>query len=151
MSFYKAILWFLSCSLVSWKKCSSPLFWGFPLFYSPFPSILALHLYVLGDLSGYLSHQGSSGGGRQSCQLWSCYLGVIFSLMQLVRLVQSIECGDERCLLQENSSHHPRRSRSLLLLSFPLSLGFDGVPIILWLSCFPRVSTVLGVCLSFFI
>ena len=65
-------------------------------------------------------------------------------------MVQSIKCGGGRCLLQENSSHHPCRSRFLLLLSFPLSLGFNGVPVILWLSCFPRVSAVLGVCLSFF-
>ena len=43
-----------------------------------------------------------------------------FLIMQLVRLVQSIEYRSERCLFQETFSHHPFRSCTLSLLSLPL-------------------------------
>ena len=62
--------------------------------------------------------------------------------MWLIRLVQSIEYGGRRCLLKETSSHHPCRSRPLLLMSFSLSLGFNKVSVIPLLSWSPWVGGV---------
>lgn len=75
----------------------------------------------------------------------SCEVTVqISSLMQLVRLLQSIECRNERCLLQETSFLHPCTSCTFPLPSIPLSLGFSGVPVAIWLFNSPQVGVVLG-------
>ena len=118
--------------------------------YFPFSCISALHLYVSGELFGCLSHQDPFGCSKKSCELWNYCLGVISSLMQLVRLVQSIECRGGRCVLQETSFLHPCTSCTFLLPSIPLFLGFLGVPITLWLFNSPPVGIALGVCLPFF-
>ena len=86
---------------------------------------------------------------KRAMSLWNYCSGVIFSLMQLVRLVQSIECGGGSCLLQETSFLHPCTFCTFPLPSIPLSLGFLGVPVALWLFNSPRVGIALGVCLPF--
>ena len=70
--------------------------------------------------------------------------------MQLVSLVLNIECGGGRCFLQETSFIHPCTSCTFPLPSIPLSLGFSGVLVAIWLFNSPRVGIVLRICLPFF-
>lgn len=146
---YRVYLCSLTCSFS--LENVQPLFsGGFLSLYSPFPCISSLHLYISGELYGCLSYQDPLGGGRKSCELWSHCSGIISSLMQLVRLVQSIECEGGRCLLQETSFLHPCTSCTLPFPSISLSLGFLGMPAALRIFNSPQVGIVLGVCLPFF-
>ena len=147
--FYRVLL-----SLHTWYfslvNCPSTLFEGFLSLHSPFPCITTFHLYVLRELLGCLSYQDPSGGGRKSYELWSHCSKFISLLMQLVRLVQSIECRGGRCLLHETSFLHLCTSCTFPLPSIPLSLGFSRVPIAIWLFNSPRVGVVLRVYMPLF-
>ena len=79
-------------------------FWEVPLLLYPHSLHSNPPLYVPRHSSGYLFHQNSVESGRRGYQLCSNYLGVISTLMQSIKLLQDIQCGGKKYILQETSS-----------------------------------------------
>ena len=78
--------------------------------------------------------------------MWNYCSWVISTLMQLIRLVEGIECKGGRYISQEASFHHPY-SRCYLF-SFPWAfIGYQ----LFWSSYFSRTNGVLGVCLALWV
>ena len=86
------------------EKFSPPCKASLPL-YILLIGILALHMYALELFPGYLSHESSAEGGGRGCLLWKHYSGVTSTLVQLIRLLQNIQCGVEGIPFQKASSH----------------------------------------------
>lgn len=68
-----------------------------PLLYSPSFASQSFIVRFTAPFSKYLSHQNFSLGGKVGATSCGVTVQVTFSLMRLIKLLQNIQCGWERC------------------------------------------------------